>query len=63
MEKAYCQILNQIFFLWLVKSLKNLCIIGLLITSRNVFFLQIFSLVSGLLDKLQMLKIQSLLQV
>ena len=27
-----------VFFLWLVKSLKNLQIIGLLITERNVFF-------------------------
>ena len=27
-----------VFFLWLVKSLKNLQIIGLLITERNVVF-------------------------
>ena len=34
-----------VFFLWLVKSLKNLLIIGLLIPSRNVAFVFISSMV------------------
>ena len=42
-----------VFFLWLVKSLKNLYIIGLLITWRNVTFFLISSKVLGLLDQLQ----------
>ena len=42
------------FFLWLVQSLKNLCIIGLLITWKNVAFSLISSMVLGLLDQLQM---------
>ena len=42
-----------VFFLWLVKSLKNLEIIGLLITWRNVAFFLIFSMVLGLLNQLQ----------
>ena len=42
-----------VFFLWLVKSLKNLEIIGLLITWRNVAFFLIFSMAIGLLNQLQ----------
>ena len=42
-----------VFFLRLVKSLKNLQIIGLLITLRNVAFFLISSLDLGLLDQLQ----------
>ena len=42
-----------VFFLWLVKSLKNLEIIGLLITQRNVVFFLISSMVLGVLDQLQ----------
>ena len=42
-----------VFFLWLVKSLKNLEIIGLLITQRNVIFFLISSMVLGVLDQLQ----------
>ena len=42
-----------VFFLWLVKSLKNLEIIGLLITRRNVVFFLISSMVLGVLDQLQ----------
>ena len=42
-----------VFFLRLVKSLKNLQIIGLLITLRNVAFFLISSMVLGLLDQLQ----------
>ena len=44
-----------VFFLRLVKSLKNLQIIGLLITLRNVAFFLISSLDLGLLDQLQIL--------
>ena len=60
MEKAYCpvnllsvvsKIFEKLVHNWLVDHFKK-CV-----------FLLIFSLVSGLLDKLQMLKIQSLLQV
>ena len=40
-----------VFFLWLVKSLKNL--MGLLITQGNVTFFLISSMVLGLLDQLQ----------
>ena len=39
-----------VFFRWLVKSLKNLLIIGLLITYKNVAFL-ISSVVVGILDQ------------
>ena len=47
---------NQlVFFLWLVKSLKNFWIIGLLITLRTVVFLLISSRISGLLDQLQII--------
>ena len=42
-----------VFFLWLVKSLKNLEIIGLLITRRNVVFFLISSMVLSVLDQLQ----------
>ena len=42
-----------VFFLRLVKFLKNLQIIGLLITQRNVAFFLISSMVLGLLDQLQ----------
>ena len=42
-----------VLFLRLVKSLKNLQIIGLLITLRNVAFFLISSLDLGLLDQLQ----------
>ena len=41
-----------VFFLWLVKSLKSLEIIGLLITWRNVDFFLISNMVLGLLDQL-----------
>ena len=41
-----------VFSLWLVKSLKNLQIIGLLITWRNVVFFLISSMVLDLLDQL-----------
>ena len=42
-----------VFFLWLVKSLKSLKIIGLLITWRDVAFFLISNIVLGLLDQLQ----------
>ena len=42
-----------VFFLWLVKSLKNLFVIGLLITWRNVVFFLISSMALGLLNQLQ----------
>ena len=42
-----------VFFLWFVKYLKNLWIIDLFITSRNVDFCLISSMVSGLLDQLK----------
>ena len=42
-----------VFLMWLVKSLKNLSIKGLLITKRNVTFFLISSMVLGLLDQLQ----------
>ena len=42
-----------VFFLWLVKFLKNLKIIRLLITWRNVAFFLISSKVLGLIDQLQ----------
>ena len=42
-----------VFFLCLIKFLKNLQIIELLITYRNVVFFLIFSMVLGLLDQLQ----------
>ena len=41
-----------VFFLWLVKSLKSLQIIGLLITWGNVGFFLISNMVLGLLDQL-----------
>ena len=41
------------FFLWLVKSLENLKLIGMLISHRNVAFFLISSMVLGLLDQLQ----------
>ena len=46
-----------VFFLWLFKSLKNLWIMELLITWRNVAFFLISSVVLGLLDQLQILKL------
>ena len=42
-----------VFFLWLVKFLKHLWIIGLLITGRNPVFFLIPCMVSGLLCQLQ----------
>ena len=42
-----------VFFLWLVKSLKNLEVTRLLITKRNVIFFLISSLGLGLVDQLQ----------
>ena len=46
-----------VFFLWLFKSLKNLWIMELLITWRNVAFFLISSVVLGLLDQLQILQL------
>ena len=43
----------SVFVLWLVKYLKKLLIIGVSITSRNVTFFLISSMVSGLLNQLQ----------
>ena len=42
-----------VFFLWFVKSLKNLQIIELLITYRNAVFFLTSSMVLGLPDELQ----------
>ena len=43
-----------VFFLWLVKSLKNFVDnLGLLITLKNVAFFLISTVVLGLLDQLQ----------
>ena len=47
--KTYCTVS---LLLWLVKSSKNLQIIGLLITQRNVVFFLISSMVLGLPDQL-----------
>ena len=44
-----------VFYLWLIKFLNNFLIICLFVTSRNVTFFLISSLVSGLLDQLQIL--------
>ena len=43
----------SVYFLWLVKSLKNLSLIGLLITWRNVAFFLISSMVLDVLNELQ----------
>ena len=42
-----------VFFLWLINSLENLQIIGLLITHRNVAFFLISSMVLCILHELQ----------
>ena len=50
---GYLRIVLSVFFLWLVKSFKNLKINGLLATSRNVAFFLISSMFLGLLNQLE----------
>ena len=52
-----------LFFLWLVKSLKNLQITGLLFPSKKVTSYLIFSMDSGLLDQLQIFKQSHLMKL
>ena len=51
-----------VFFLWFVKSLKNLCIMGLSITWGNVAFFLISKMVVGLLDQLQIFSLWYLIE-
>ena len=51
-----------VFFLWLVKSLKNLWIMGLLVTWGNVAFFLISSMVLGLPDEVQIYSLWYLIE-
>ena len=52
-----------VFFLWLVKSLKNLWIMGFLITWGNVAFFLISKMVLDLLNQLQIFSLWYLIEV
>ena len=53
-ERSIAKNYHPVNLLWLVKSLKNLQIIGLLITYRNVVFYLISSMILGLLKQLHL---------